>query len=73
LDISDTSPQITDKFLAGRRIHTVIEPPKGWAPLELKEVWKFRELLFFLTWRDIMVSATSRPLWVLSGRFSNLF
>jgi lipopolysaccharide transport system permease protein len=55
LDISDTSPQITDKFLAGRRIHTVIEPPKGWAPLELKEVWKFRELLFFLTWRDIMV------------------
>ena len=39
----------------GKTIHTVIEPPKGWAPLELGEVWKFHELLFFLTWRDIMV------------------
>ena len=36
-------------------IHTVIEPPRGWAPLELGEVWKFRELLLFLTWRDIMI------------------
>ena len=36
-------------------IHTVIEPPKGWAALDLGELWKFRELLFFLTWRDIKV------------------
>ena len=42
-------------FLPGKTIHTVIEPPKGWAALELSELWKFRELLFFLTWRDIKV------------------
>jgi len=35
--------------------HLVIEPPKGWAPLELKELWRSRELLLFLTWRDVKV------------------
>lgn len=34
---------------------TVIEPSKGWVSLRLGEVWNYRELLFFLTWRDIKV------------------
>ena len=34
---------------------TRIEPSSGWAELRLKEVWAFRELLYFLTWRDIKV------------------
>lgn len=33
--------------------HIVIEPARGWAALDLEEIWKYRELLFFLTWRDI--------------------
>ncbi len=33
----------------------VIRPTKGWASLRLREVWEFRELLFFLTWRDVKV------------------
>lgn len=45
----------TETIQSGNYIHNVIEPPKGWAPLELGELWKFRELLFFLTWRDIKV------------------
>lgn len=45
----------TNVLLPGKFVHTVLEPPKGWAPLELKELWKFRELLLFLTWRDIKV------------------
>ncbi|OGN75965.1 MAG: phosphate ABC transporter permease [Chloroflexi bacterium GWB2_49_20] len=45
----------TEATLPANYIHTVIEPPKGWAALELGELWKFRELLFFLTWRDIKV------------------
>jgi lipopolysaccharide transport system permease protein len=32
-----------------------IRPPKGWATLGLKELWEYRELLYFLTWRDIKV------------------
>ena len=32
-----------------------VEPTTGWASLNLKELWEFRELLYFLTWRDIKV------------------
>jgi lipopolysaccharide transport system permease protein len=34
---------------------TIIEPVKGWVPLDLKEIWNYRELLYFLTKRDIKV------------------
>lgn len=34
---------------------SVITPSKGWADLKLGEVWAYRELLYFLTWRDIKV------------------
>jgi lipopolysaccharide transport system permease protein len=34
---------------------TRIEPSKGWISLGLKDLWQYRELLFFLTWRDIKV------------------
>jgi lipopolysaccharide transport system permease protein len=33
----------------------VIKPHKGLIPLNFKELWAFRELLFFLSWRDIKV------------------
>ena len=33
----------------------VIEPSKGWAPLRLDRLWRYRELLYFLAWRDIKV------------------
>jgi lipopolysaccharide transport system permease protein len=32
-----------------------IAPSKGWVPLRLNELWEYRELLYFLTWRDIKV------------------
>jgi lipopolysaccharide transport system permease protein len=34
---------------------TVIEPKKAWVSIDLKEVWNYRELLYFLTKRDIKV------------------
>jgi len=34
---------------------SIIEPKKGWTPIDLKEIWKYRELLYFLTKRDIKV------------------
>jgi len=34
---------------------TIIKPSKGWVPLRLQELWEFRELLYFLVWRDIKV------------------
>jgi lipopolysaccharide transport system permease protein len=32
-----------------------IEPSKGWVSLQLHELWEYRELLYFFTWRDIKV------------------
>lgn len=32
-----------------------LAPAHGWAALKLRELWDYRDLLFFLTWRDIMV------------------
>src|ERR1043165_7119430 len=32
-----------------------IRPPSGWASIGLRELWEYRELLYFLTWRDIKV------------------
>jgi lipopolysaccharide transport system permease protein len=32
-----------------------IKPSRGWIALHLRELWEFRELLYFLTWRDIKV------------------
>jgi lipopolysaccharide transport system permease protein len=34
---------------------TRVQPTRGWAPLRLKEVWEYRELLYFLALRDVKV------------------
>ena len=34
---------------------TVIEPRPGWQVVDLDELWRTRELLFFLTWRDVKI------------------
>jgi lipopolysaccharide transport system permease protein len=34
---------------------TIIRPARGWVPVNLREVWAYRELLYFLVWRDIKV------------------
>lgn len=34
---------------------TLIRPSRGWSALNLRELWRYRELIFFLTWRDVMV------------------
>jgi lipopolysaccharide transport system permease protein len=35
--------------------HTHIEPSKGWISIDLRELWTYRELLFFFVWRDLKV------------------
>jgi lipopolysaccharide transport system permease protein len=46
----------------------VIEPPKGWISIDWKEVWRYRELLYYLTLRDVQVRYKQTALgciWVL--------
>lgn len=71
VDASDTSHSIAVPGQAGRiatvtrdaqpemlprdLLETVIEAPSGWAPINLRELWEAREILFFFIWRDIKV------------------
>jgi lipopolysaccharide transport system permease protein len=42
--------------LTGEDLPTLlITPPNRWIPLELAELWEYRELLYFLVWRDMKV------------------
>ena len=34
---------------------TIVRPSRGWISLDLRNLWEYRELLYFLTWRDIKV------------------
>jgi lipopolysaccharide transport system permease protein len=36
-------------------VETEIKPSRGWVSLDLKSVWRYHELLFFLIWRDVKV------------------
>ncbi len=33
----------------------IIEPTRSWASLKLRDLWQYRGLFYFLTWRDIKV------------------
>ena len=44
---------------------TVIEPRRRWITLDLRDIWKHRELLFFLVWRDVKVRYKQTAMGVL--------
>ncbi|MDX6503280.1 MAG: lipopolysaccharide transport system permease protein, partial [Gaiellaceae bacterium] len=43
-------PTTPESHFDGERV-TVIRPTRGWAALNLRELWDYRELLYFLIWR----------------------
>lgn len=45
----------TQAVIPVKRPKLILEPSKGWSSLGLKEIWEYRELLYFLIWRDIKV------------------
>ncbi len=56
VDAAANAP-VRDRFSepAATEFYTRITPTRGWASLKLKELWDYRELLFFLAWRDVKV------------------
>lgn len=44
---------------------TIIEYKRGWVPVNFREIWKFRELFYFLAWRDIKVKYKQTALGVI--------
>ena len=60
MNTTEIKPQSTDTAIAGLIDDasipvTIIEPSRGWVALKLSELWEYRELLYFLTWREIKV------------------
>lgn len=51
----DRTPAATDATRLRDTAVIRIEPSRGWVSLRLQEFWQYRELLYFLTWRDISV------------------
>jgi lipopolysaccharide transport system permease protein len=52
---SDLSENKAELDVAAALPLTIVRPSRGWAPLDLREFWEFRELLGFLVWRDLKV------------------
>jgi len=51
----------------------VIRPASRWPALELQELWEFRELIYFLAWRDIKVRYKQTVLGVVWAIIQPLF
>jgi homopolymeric O-antigen transport system permease protein len=49
------SPSHSANAVGDGRPVVIIEPPRRWMPLDLRELWDQRELVYFLAWRDIKV------------------
>ncbi|MEK7276056.1 MAG: ABC transporter permease [Chloroflexota bacterium] len=50
----DDRPSATPRYPADLPV-LVIQPSRGWVSLRLRELWEYRELLYFLVWRDVKV------------------
>lgn len=53
-DARNGGPPVPAPELDARPV-TIIEPRPGWKVVDFAEMWRFRELLWFLVWRDVKV------------------
>src|SRR5262249_15631480 len=55
-EVPAAAPVVTGVADAANELSlTVIERRRGWQVVDLGELWRYRELLGFLTWRDVKV------------------
>jgi lipopolysaccharide transport system permease protein len=51
----------------------VIAPADGWVPIRLRELWEYRELLYFLVWREVKIRYKQTALGVAWAVIQPLF
>lgn len=51
----------------------VIQPSSPWRTVDLREVWRYRELLYFFVWRDVKVRYKQTTLGILWAVLQPLF
>ncbi len=56
-----------------RKNEYVITPPKGLVDINLPEIWRYKELLYTFTWRDIKVRYKQTVLGIVWAIFQPLF
>jgi lipopolysaccharide transport system permease protein len=54
-ELESAGPAALLEHQAGAPPLTVIQPTRGWISVGLRDLWAYRELFFFLVWRDIKV------------------
>jgi lipopolysaccharide transport system permease protein len=54
-NIKKLSSFFNSKSSSAASLTVRVEPSKGWVSLKLRELWEYRELLYFFIWRDIKV------------------
>src|SRR6266446_9434030 len=58
LQLPEMTPQAAEPAPAAAAAEqpvTLIRPPSGWQLVNVRELWHFRDLLYFLAWRDVKV------------------
>jgi lipopolysaccharide transport system permease protein len=53
--INKTIDRTSESGLQVKRPKLILQPTTGWISLGLHEIWEYRELLYFLIWRDVKV------------------
>lgn len=54
--MKERTPTMPEEIIDIKDVNEIVlEPPHGWFNLRFDELWEFRELLFFLIWRNITV------------------
>lgn len=51
----ESDPLTVDASAETELPELIIEAQQGWSPINWVEIWRFRELLYFLTWRDVKI------------------
>jgi lipopolysaccharide transport system permease protein len=46
---------LVESMAGSERAQWEIGPPRGWFELNLREMWNYRELLYFFVWRDLKI------------------
>lgn len=67
------TPTITERASLPDQPVVTIEPSKSWVALNLRDLWSYRELLYFLTWRDVKVRYKQTALGVAWAIIQPLF
>jgi len=55
IDPQSTAAGIAADAVSTEDVETIIRRRDGWIPIDWNELWHFRELLYFLVWRDLKV------------------